>query len=59
MRAGHRGADQLRWSTSVMSIRGQTRDRRQRLFRVERNLEQGALGVSHSLSTSPRRSRRW
>ncbi|HEX7024236.1 MAG TPA: amidohydrolase family protein, partial [Gemmatimonadales bacterium] len=40
-------------STFVMAIRSQTADRAGRLRRVEKNLDAGALGVSHSLEYQP------
>ncbi len=40
-------------STFVMRIRGTVPDLRERLRAVERNLAQGALGVSHSLEYQP------
>jgi len=41
------------FSTSVMAVRGRTADRSARLRLVERNLAEGALGVSHSLEYQP------
>jgi hypothetical protein len=40
-------------STFVMVIRGRAADLRERRRQVERNLDQGALGVSHSLEYQP------
>jgi N-acyl-D-aspartate/D-glutamate deacylase len=40
-------------STFVIAIRGRAGDLRERKRQVERNLEEGALGVSHSLEYQP------
>jgi hypothetical protein len=45
-------------STFVMTIRSRTKTVAERLRQVERNLDEGALGVSHSLEYSPPRSRK-
>ena len=42
-------------STFVMAIRNRTKDLAQRSRQVEKNLDEGALGVSHSLEYQPTR----